>query len=437
MTINKSRILSSVLVLALAASFAGCGANSDKQSAASNEQTKANAVSSPEEGENPLRIIGPGTDQGRYYVVTVPQNYSSLLCYLDFASGNEVPLCASPNCEHQDNSCPAWLHERNYTILNALDNEHLILMNSDIYTEETTLSIANADGSDPHILAEYPATYAISPVYDSAFLADEQYVYYFADTVPQIDDKTITEPLDKELFRVPLKGGTPEKMRNIKRDDTALIGTWGRDLILSRHELTQCMDSYKDATAFLRCSLDTGEETPLISDPVDGSTIGSYFSEGNLYWITNEQTDTLFWVDINGNQNQMTLDWEGEAPVFEQDSYCRFKFTALIQNHLILDVDAEQHCAYAIDLENGQVTPIALTYLNMLSGQEEPVNILQVIGSDLLVEFASVREQVTHYHTDNTAFLVDNTITRTGLISIDDYLSGRNNYREFNMLSFS
>lgn len=438
MTIKKSRILSSLLALTMAASLVGCGAqhadDPESSPASSGDQPKAGVVSPIQAPETSLHALDAGTDQGRYRVITVPTDYSSLLCYLDFATGNEVPLCASPNCEHRDKSCPAWLHEHNYTILNALDDKHLILLNSDLHTDQTTLSIANADGSDSRILAEYPATYAISPVFSESLLADDEYLYYFADIASKIDDKTVTEPMDYQLFRVPLKGGEPEKMHNIKRDSSELQGIWGRDLILNRYEISSDFNPNEGTTVFIRHSLDTGEETVLGSTSTTESPVATYFSQGNLYWLNADQTDTLFWVDVNGNQNQMPLNWGEGAPAFAQEFYYNFEFTAFIQNHLILNIDGDHRYAYSIDLEKGQASPLTLTYLDALSGQEKPIRILQVVGSDLVVEFASVNEQATHYNPDGSAFLVSTPLTRTGFISIDDYLAGNNNYREFTMI---
>lgn len=437
MAIKKSRILSAFIALALTASFAGCGAQPagklGAESATSKEPSKISVPSPLEEPETSLCILSPGTDQGRYRTILLPQDYSSVLCYLDFSSGTETPLCSSPSCKHQDGNCPAWLREHNYVILNALDDEHLILMDSDLSSNRTTLSVANADGSDPRTLVEYPVSYAISPVFSLSFLADDEYIYYFPDTTSEIDDKTVSESPDYELFRVPLKGGTPEKMHNIKRAENSLIGTWGRDLILSRYELSPFMDEDQNTTTFLRHSLDTGEETPLLSEPVVGRSIASYFSQGNLYWIGNGQPDTLFWVDVNGKQNEMPLDWVGGTPDFKEDTHSSLKLTALVQNHLFLDVDGDHPRVYAIDLENGQVAPVTLTYLDPFSEQETPVAILQVVGSDLLVQCGSVNEQATHCNPDGTSFSVDNTTIQTGFISIDDYLAGKSNYQKFSM----
>lgn len=432
MTIFKSRILALLLVLAVL--FTGCGTASESDASALQPQSEAAAPTQSNLPKNSLRILKVGTDQGRYRVVTTPQNYGSLICYLDFASGNEVPLCSSPNCKHLDDSCPAWLHDQNYILINALDDEHLILMVSDLAKKQTTLYLANADGSDRKILDERPCDYAFDYLYHTAFLADDEYLYYVVDEAagaPVTEESIHGDPIDVELYRVSLNGSTPEKLCDLKRDSGQLTGVWGRNLVLDRFIPSDSDNHTGTITISLR-SIDTGEEQTIFSIPNSSTTTDVFFNDGILYWIDPKQPETLFQGDLEGNQKQLMLDWND---FFSADSEVVFlNINALFKNHLIAQISTSSDSGdFAIDLTSGQTSPLTLLYTNGF-GLEQPIKLLQTVGSDLLVEFAISSQQTTYWNSDGTPSQTDTSISRTGLISMDDYLAGRNNYREFNMM---
>ena len=52
-------------------------------------------------------VDGYSTAEGFYRFVP-REDASSNLCYIDFASGQEIYLCSQPNCAHADASCTSW-----------------------------------------------------------------------------------------------------------------------------------------------------------------------------------------------------------------------------------------------------------------------------------------------------------------------------------------
>ncbi len=435
--IRRSRIFSFALALALALSVSGCGAKPAEQTSAASMQTETASPEQPSPSEMPqnsLRMLTNGTNQGRYRSANLVQDYTSLLCYLDFASGTEVPLCSSPNCKHLDSSCPAWFHSHNYIDLDALDSEHLVLLVSDLEANHTSLFLTDKDGSNRRILDEHPGAYTITPAFSADFLVDDTYLYYIVDAAmgASCDDKSVTEPVGIELFRVPFSGGAPEKLRDLPRDGTLLCGVFGRDLILRRYTLDDPQSMTGNGTTYFSlCSIDTGEETLLVSIPDSGFSTGVFFEQGRLYWIDLTHSNTLFWIDTDGNQGQLELDF-GQDPNAFQEAWCEIK--AFCQNYMMLNITVQDDSfTYAVDLTTGQTIPVSLSYVNM-RGMEQPIDILQVVGSDLLVTFAETNEPSTHWNKDGSAFFSDVFIQRTGFISLEDYLASKNNYRECSMI---
>lgn len=51
--------------------------------------------------------FGSGNSSG-YYYLTALDGGASLLRYIDYATGQDLPLCSQPNCSHSGETCPAW-----------------------------------------------------------------------------------------------------------------------------------------------------------------------------------------------------------------------------------------------------------------------------------------------------------------------------------------
>lgn len=79
-------------------------------------------VSSPD-----LTSYGSGTAEGFYSVFSNEDGSRSLL-YVDYASASQVYLCAQPNCEHNSESCPAWVAPFSGMVTVAAGEKELFLL---------------------------------------------------------------------------------------------------------------------------------------------------------------------------------------------------------------------------------------------------------------------------------------------------------------------
>ncbi|MEG0650182.1 MAG: hypothetical protein RR764_10140 [Oscillospiraceae bacterium] len=103
-----------LLILFLCVVFSGCGAltatNSEQDS--TSKITDNSQISTVPIGDlsliNPMNGYGTTSDVGYYYIVTRSDG-SKNIKYLDYATQQDVYLCSSPNCKHEDESCTAWL----------------------------------------------------------------------------------------------------------------------------------------------------------------------------------------------------------------------------------------------------------------------------------------------------------------------------------------
>ena len=177
-----------LLALALAFGLTACGGRAASSLPAMQEN--------PGQG-NGLRILQPGDEQGHYQI---NYNYGSQhqrISYIDYASGKETVLCASPNCMHSDESCTAWTPQ-DRAVVYILDEEHILIYGTD--QDKAALGIADRDGSNYRsLIQELSGWDSIQRMEYAAFLADDTYVYYLY--------RDPEKEMQRVFCRVPQAGG--------------------------------------------------------------------------------------------------------------------------------------------------------------------------------------------------------------------------------------
>lgn len=54
-----------------------------------------------------MRVLSAGNEEG--YYLTGNRGGDQLLYYIDYEQAVEVPLCTSPSCAHDSETCTAWI----------------------------------------------------------------------------------------------------------------------------------------------------------------------------------------------------------------------------------------------------------------------------------------------------------------------------------------
>lgn len=176
------------LLLGLACLFAGCTAPAGDSGAdpAAAEMSGAPAgeeAASPESGTEPVAtgftnltrdqysILGCGSEQG-YYEILYDETNRANIYYIDYATRQEVYLCAAPNCSHDREGCTAWLDPEEGSYLPLVSGEHLLLVHIAYGAEAPERAIphieaANLDGSDRHTLVRFAANERLKTVFSA------------------------------------------------------------------------------------------------------------------------------------------------------------------------------------------------------------------------------------------------------------------------------
>lgn len=361
-----------------------------------------------------ITMLEPGTRKGRYCIAEGQS--SEVICWMDYNAVQETPLCSAPNCEHNSEACTAFLPE-GYTnkVLALGEDQLLFVLRSNTHKWPTRLMVADRDGGRRHQIAQVENG---DDILTPPFCADDRYVYF--------------EVMHKggeshPLARAPLDGGEVEFVMTPKSDTWRVVNAAGRKLMLLEQ------DWEKLEFHLYTYDVDSGKTQQLdasfldVNKPCDFSVS----AQGKVYFC---DQSSVHWVDMEGQSGQIPIPWPEGIDLTQKE--CRIE--TLIGSKLLFSVgwhgsdDAVLARMYALDLDSAQLQEAPLQYINSKS-VSLPLDILGQSEDSLLVRFACDTQQYQFMLPNGVPTQGLRDVCRYGMISLEDYLAGKVNYREFPM----
>ena len=112
-TVQKSKSLKAILLCAalIFSVFSGCGGK--ENGAANADYEYSDYVFDNDEAQYYMSNNSAAAETGYYYIANAPVYTTSykFLYYFDMVNKNSMPLCTKLNCEHNDESCDAYLSD--------------------------------------------------------------------------------------------------------------------------------------------------------------------------------------------------------------------------------------------------------------------------------------------------------------------------------------
>ena len=126
LVLAQKKIVAAIMALTFALGLTACGESAgngrnvstdDSPESSASTQIQATAEGLNAIDQTPMHImfanpLGTSTDQGFYSIEFLDEG--PFLTYIDFDSQKKIPLCASPNCTHSDETCGAFLEFGGY-----------------------------------------------------------------------------------------------------------------------------------------------------------------------------------------------------------------------------------------------------------------------------------------------------------------------------------
>ena len=225
-------------------------------SAAPESPAETAAAGTPDSSLLFSRQAGVQTPDG-FYTVHLYDDWTGCLVFYDYASRQAVPVCAQPNCEHHDETCPAWFGENIPRLLTNGEQLVFCYLNS-----PARLETAGMDGSNRRVLYEF----ATNETPGDGFCMDEEAVYLLTTRVDSGQEGS------QDLLRIRLEDGSCETLWS----ESTAGGTYSFLTGCRDHELV--LKTIRRNTQEQETAEQLGDQTHtlLLVDPRNGSTVPLY-----------------------------------------------------------------------------------------------------------------------------------------------------------------
>lgn len=430
-SLNKRRIVTFVfLSIIVILGVCSCSIYGN-ESAVSDKKSSSTASSTNESSSsflsNENSSLGSETthlrNAGKYEYVTaaegayvIEQLYpqSSTISFIDYATGIKSPLCSTPGCTHQNDSCPSYIPMTGYFPPRILWAGKYLLVVNEAASENGPCKIErrNPDGSNTQKLCQFDSSEYITGdyLYDSGFL-------YLT--------KVRAEPFgdqQKVFLAINLEDGAIQELLTLGESDF-IVGGYGSKVIIQRYDYDDKKINYSsfDLLSKENCfciSFDMNDAQTVICD----SGIA----------MVNSNDRILQWLPIShdgiaGNVQEM--------PIQLPDGVIAATVYPLFDNYVELDVSysegqEDKSENYIVDLENKTQN---ISSMNLAS-QGILLPIVGEYGDTLCVLSNIEIRNFQFYSTDGVLQNVDYVSNQYGMLKKADYLSSKRNIEMVNNL---
>lgn len=178
-------------------------------------------------------VDGYSTAEGFYRFVP-REDASSNLCYIDFASGQEIYLCSQPNCAHADASCTSWYPSNLGILLPIPVGDRLVVLHggspsyASLIGDDALAQIefAALDGSGRSTGIVFPSNVQITSLPRGGYAYDDENVYFIATTT--MESSTL-----RTLCAANAVTGQVFALCDLPNEEEKILGGVGSKLIVS------------------------------------------------------------------------------------------------------------------------------------------------------------------------------------------------------------
>ena len=243
--------------------------------------------------------FGSGNSSGYYYLSTLDGG-AFLLRYIDYATGQDLPLCSQPNCSHSGETCPAWFaYSGTSANVYTTDQQVFVTFNgspwdSDAFAEYGEAALPRVltlapDGSGRREVARFGAADAFT----SLPAAGDGTFYTIVTDYGEGEGSG-----EKRIAAIDLATGKVTTDNSVQRREMRIVGAAGRELVL------QSMVS-DTPSAYAAYNVDSGE----LRDLYNGSEPVSAACRDGALILLETKTGTLRCIQIaTGQETTLSTD---------------------------------------------------------------------------------------------------------------------------------
>lgn len=376
---------------------------------------------------NDLRLLSSESESGRYFLSET--GGGRLFSYVDYAKAVEMPLCTSVACAHNSESCTAWSPlEDNVTCPVFINKNTMAFIHVTEKGNQTVESMPVGGGERKVIFSAKDGQFI-----ETLLCADNTAFYFIA-------NETASEESKWWLYQAQIDGSDVKPLREIPELMVEFKGTEGRNLVCYQYKWANVPENEPTSGShrLFLWNLDTGDEQVMDEwESLEGSSGRSLlWKEGKIYWCSYDKPDALYWKAPDNSTGEIPIAWPDEILNAAETT---FVLDDIVQGHALLTVwgpwGADSLKRYAVVLDSPDSAPIEIPLRYVSNASEKPVAILGKTDGQLLVQFEEQTSFVTRLNDDGSASKYLEMKDQYGLITWEDFLAGKPNYREISAQS--
>lgn len=425
---KKARYVIFSLVLLLNVTLSACSVETG--SIASTEQPST----AQENKSTSLYLLRSGYPLGTsseigYYYLQYRDDASLNICYIDYASNQQLVLCNQPNCLHDSDTCPAWMPYICSTagIYEINGNLYIIHYGSistadyELFGEAAapSIEVRNADGTNATTLLQLPA----NSYFSGNFATDGNYLYGMLKEIQNSVNENTN--VATKLVKISLQDGNLETIDEMAQLEPSIVGASGQHLALSYYQVDSTSeDILPSSLCYESYDTTTGKVTSLCNfSRSDGTCI---CVGDNLLYIDKATHEVKSYAIQTGTEQALyTLSLDDYS-----DLYCSY---ALDNSILLLlyPKDSDSNVVHALlSVDTGD-----LVIITQPMSSDETSN-----GKTQMVEIAAENENefliISGVHYQNVSFKISDTESITvpsayyefSTINRTDFLNNTNSF---------
>lgn len=428
MTTPKKHIaMVSVIMAGLLCIFTACSSQNDTIESDSSAPTSTSSSSqpSPESAAEPIAtgfttltrelytILGCGGEQG-YYETFMDDSIGTNIFYIDYATQQEVYLCAAPNCTHDHEGCTAWIDPDEGGYVPLVSGDHLLLVHITYGVEAPERAIphidaANLDGSDRHTLVEFATNERLKTVF--AVNGDQLVCALNVVNPDDIEDTNATLKLVLIDLDTGERSDFYERAVQIGGTEPVFMGVTKNGYCVLREQYTSKSeeDFPGQEWADIADEIERSTQYTCTMIPVGGAQpVGTFTYSGRVYDLLCD--DGLYYFDCDSRKvtrislpdatatELATLPDEGAVSAYLDGKMGDWFLLSqrYYENRSDVSYPVAMDCCYAVNVQTGELRPLDIR--QEVSADRRMATMLGKTATDvLLITDSEVQETAHHY----------------------------------------
>lgn len=345
------------------------------------------------------------SDEG-YYSIEGYANHT-VIAYIDYQTCQQIVLCANPQCQHNSESCTAFISDevRREPVSLLVVNQRLILFQLSA-SQNISANIQSLDlnGQDPKVICTFPSSWDIDP----RIYQDGNNLYFLCSSI----DST-SGTYSESLVKVNLDSGDKKVVMKLPDNTKSVLQGSFSNFIWMTTSHSENQKYYVDSYLV---DINAGElDEPVVS--IESNTLGMLMERECLY-LVDDDSKTIQIQDMVTKAIREISFADIAEDAGEIGDTMAFVMPPIENKVIIWFGYNDDFRYYLMDLNTEEWIPFTL---RNKCRTNEMVSVIQVLDDELLV--------IMDWTLVSDEFGITDTIPQYALISKEDYFASQANYK--------